>query len=403
MPVPNLDTPSTFRLARLRGEPFARELHKFLAYIEAIVESGTIGPQGPQGAAGATGAQGVAGPQGTTGAQGPIGATGAQGSVGATGAQGLEGAQGATGPAPWTFIGAYDNGASYNLGDAVAYQGGFYYRTGNPLNPGYPPTPGSISASWTPVADGGAQGPQGAQGDAGPQGAEGPQGFQGFQGDQGPQGPQGDVGPQGPQGFQGDAGAQGATGAQGVQGAVGAQGVTGATGAQGAVGAQGAIGYPVTAVYGAFSDSSDQPFVPGSVLVAKFNTTEIANGVSVVNDPVTSRPTRLTVASAGVYSFCVSPQILHTGGGAETMTFWARVNGTNLPNSASSLEMGNNNNRTLPFVELVLTLTAGQYVEWAFYASSGTNLSLEQFPAVAGPPAIPAIPSVIATVKLLGS
>lgn len=76
--------------------------------------------------------------------------------------QGATGATGATGPAPWTFIGAYDNGASYNLGDAVTYSGGFYYRTGNPLNPGYPPTPGSINASWTPVADRGEQGPAGS-------------------------------------------------------------------------------------------------------------------------------------------------------------------------------------------------------------------------------------------------
>jgi len=35
----------------------------------------------------------------------------------------------------------------------VTYSGGFYYRTGNPNNPGYPPAPGSINASWTPVAD----------------------------------------------------------------------------------------------------------------------------------------------------------------------------------------------------------------------------------------------------------
>jgi hypothetical protein len=76
--------------------------------------------------------------------------------------QGATGATGATGPAPWTFIGAYDNGADYNLGDAVTYLGGFYYRTGNPLNPGYPPTPGSINASWTPVADRGEQGPAGS-------------------------------------------------------------------------------------------------------------------------------------------------------------------------------------------------------------------------------------------------
>ena len=227
----------------------------------------------------------------------------------------------------------------------------------------------------------------------------------------GPQGPQGAVGAQGPQGVTGATGAQGVQGAVGAQGVVGAtgsqgsagpQGVTGAQGVQGATGAQGAIGYPVTAVYGAFSDSQDQPFVVGGELVAKFNTTEASNGVSVVNDPITLRPTRLTVVSTGVYACCISPQFYHTGGGTETITFWARVNGTDVPNSASSVEMGNNNNRNLPFVELILTLTAGQYVEWVFTASGGTSLNLEAFPLVVGPPAVPAIPSVIATVKLIG-
>jgi hypothetical protein len=98
------------------------------------------------------------------------------GSVGPQGPQGEQGIQGETGPAPWTFIGPYDNGVSYTLGDAVTYQGGFYYRTGNPLNPGYPPTPGSINASWTPVAD---RGEQGIQGEVGPQGIQGPQGVKG--------------------------------------------------------------------------------------------------------------------------------------------------------------------------------------------------------------------------------
>jgi len=76
------------------------------------------------------------------------------------------GSVGATGPLPWNFIGVYDNGANYNLNDAVTYAGGYYYRTGNPLNPGYPPTPGAINASWTPVADGGATGLTGATGPA---------------------------------------------------------------------------------------------------------------------------------------------------------------------------------------------------------------------------------------------
>jgi len=80
---------------------------------------------------------------------------------GADGADGLDGADGTT---PFTLIGAYDNGVSYNLGVAVYYNGGTYVRTGNPLNPGYPPEPGTINASWTPIAD---KGDAGAQGEPG--------------------------------------------------------------------------------------------------------------------------------------------------------------------------------------------------------------------------------------------
>lgn len=87
---------------------------------------------------------------------------------GPEGPEGPEGPQGIQGPPPWTLPATvYDNGFAYPLGAAVTYQGGYYYRTGNALNPGYPPTPGSIDASWTPVADGGAEGPQGDPGISG--------------------------------------------------------------------------------------------------------------------------------------------------------------------------------------------------------------------------------------------
>jgi hypothetical protein len=156
------------------------------------------------------------------------------------------------------------------------------------------------------------------------------------------------------------------------------------------------------AVYGQFSDTTDQPVSAGGIAIAKYNTTDAANGVSVVNDPITLRPTRLTVGSTGVYAFTVSPQVQHTGGGTVTIIFWPRIDGVDVPNSASSFEMGNNNNRTIPFFEFISPMTAGQYMEWVFYAS-GNNTSLEHFNAVVGPPAIPAIPSIIAGVKLIGS
>jgi plastocyanin len=153
----------------------------------------------------------------------------------------------------------------------------------------------------------------------------------------------------------------------------------------GTVGGSGVVGY------GQFSNSTDQALVAGTPTLVQFNTTDFSVGVTL------NALTQLTVAATGTYRFDISLQMLNSGGGGSTIIFWPRLNGTNIPNSASSIEMGNNNNRTLPYVMTFVTLTAGQYVEWVVEAS-GANTRIEHYPAVVGPPAIPAIPSVIATV-----
>ena len=153
-----------------------------------------------------------------------------------------------------------------------------------------------------------------------------------------------------------------------------------------------------TAVWGAFSSNVDQT-VSTTPTVVQFDTVEGSHGVTLVAG------SRLTVADSGVYGVDISPQLAHSGGGAEIVTFWLRVDGVDLPRSASSLEMGNNNNRTLPFLQLDLPLNAGQHVEWVFVSTSATNLTLEHFPAVVSPPAafsVPSIPSAIANVKRIG-
>lgn len=144
-----------------------------------------------------------------------------------------------------------------------------------------------------------------------------------------------------------------------------------------------------------FSDSTDQPLVANTPKVMTFNTVDYTSGgISLVAG------SQLTVALSGTYRFDISIQMLNTGGGSSTITIWPRINGVNVPNSASSIEMGNNNNRTLPYIPLLLTLTGGQYVEWVIMATGGST-SVEHFPAVVGPPAIPAIPSLIAGVYRL--
>ena len=155
------------------------------------------------------------------------------------------------------------------------------------------------------------------------------------------------------------------------------------------------------AVWAQFSDSTDQN-LSGTPLDLKFNTKDGGVvGVTVANDPVTGRASRLTVSAAGVYAFTISPQLQHFGGGgAELINFYAVTNGGTVPNSASYTDLANNNRATLPYLELLLPMAAGDWVQWWMAGSPGTSIRVNARPAA---PPIPAAPSVIAGVKLIGS
>jgi hypothetical protein len=67
----------------------------------------------------------------------------------ATAAQG-DLADSALQPVAVTYLGEYNGGASYGIGDVVLYDGLLYERIGNPLNPGYPP-PGTEWELFEPL------------------------------------------------------------------------------------------------------------------------------------------------------------------------------------------------------------------------------------------------------------
>jgi hypothetical protein len=145
------------------------------AVLAAKGDTGATGAQGPQGIQGLTGATGSTGPQGV---QGPAGDTGATGAAGATGPQGP----------PVNFIGPWDGGATYNVGDSVSYLGSSYISlvASNSAN-----EPDTSPTQWAVLAvkgDTGAQGIQGVQGPAGADGAAGAAGGTGAQGLMGPGG-----------------------------------------------------------------------------------------------------------------------------------------------------------------------------------------------------------------------
>ena len=151
------------------------------------------------------------------------------------------------------------------------------------------------------------------------------------------------------------------------------------------------------AVFGQFSHSTTENLVAGTTYVQDYTTTEDSNGVSVTNDGL-GNPTRLTVAAAGVYAFTISPQLVKGGGGQTNIAFWPSLMGTAIPRSGSIIDLPNNV-QTLPFIEIIVRMTAGQYVQWNF-RTPGNGVSLINIPAAAP---VPDAPSVIAGVKRIGS
>jgi hypothetical protein len=88
------------------------------------------------------------------------------GSAGQTGPAGPQGSQGPTGPAGedalWSFVGAYNNSATYSIGEVVTYNGSTWYRNATGTV-GQIPQTGSpvwqlVAASGSGVPAGGATG-----------------------------------------------------------------------------------------------------------------------------------------------------------------------------------------------------------------------------------------------------
>lgn len=196
----------------------------------------------------------------------------------------------------------------------------------------------------------------------------------------GPVGPVGPIGPPGPQGEKGNTGDQGPTG---DKGATGERGPTGAKGDTGAIGPQGLGGTQV--VWGSFISTSDQILS--------------STGKNLTYDTSTGFQTsysgsEITVNIAGSYSILFSAQLI--GGANEQVKLWLRLNGVDVPNSASTKAVKNGENVVMT-VEFIDTLTAGTKIE--IVGSSPSNTSSINYISASGP--APANPSLITTVKLI--
>ncbi len=138
-------------------------------------------------------------------------------------------------------------------------------------------------------------------------------------------------------------------------------------------------------------DDTDQ--VGGTAKAMSFNTIDGSDGVGLENN------TKITFSQAGVYDIQFSAQLYDTGGTSHDIFIWLKRSGSNEPATSTRLQMANNLDYLVAawnwFIEIDNT---EDYIEIWWYVNS-LNVSLEQIPAQAGPPAIPATPSIILTVN----
>jgi hypothetical protein len=143
--------------------------------------------------------------------------------------------------------------------------------------------------------------------------------------------------------------------------------------------------------YGTFFDTTDQTAAAiNTGYPITFNNTDLSAGVYL------GTPTsRIYVDRPGAYNFQFSLQISSTNGSTKNVYIWARINGTDVANSATRVTLKGANEEYVAAWNFVLKMNTADYFE-LMWATSNTNVQLLADPATAF---CPAIPSVIMTVS----
>lgn len=148
--------------------------------------------------------------------------------------------------------------------------------------------------------------------------------------------------------------------------------------------------------YGAFSSDVDQTGSITAGTAMTFSSTDITDGVTLASG------SRLTVPSTGKYNVQFSAQLKNVENAQYDATIWFRVNGTDVPASATQITVparksANVYGYAVAAWNIFLAMNANDYVEIIWLPQIAT-MTIENLPASLSP-AYPAIPSVIATVN----
>ncbi len=151
--------------------------------------------------------------------------------------------------------------------------------------------------------------------------------------------------------------------------------------------------------FGQFYDTTTQSGSRNVPYAMKLNTTDISEGVSITNNG-SGLPTRITVANTGYYNLQFSSQLYNTNNSNLLFTIWFRVNGTDISNSATNVEVVKSpgvNGQVVAAWNYLTYLTSSQYVEIMWSYNDGANTGQILYLPSGSLVPFPATPSVIAT------
>ena len=161
-----------------------------------------------------------------------------------------------------------------------------------------------------------------------------------------------------------------------------------------------AIGNSATAVpflslagraYISANSTTDQTGSVSAATAVRLENTTFSSGISIANDG-SGNPTRITFAVAGTYALAPSIQFKNTDTNDHDATFWFRLNGTNIANSASVVNIPKAADGGAMFAQIVIyeQVTAAQYIE-IMWLPENVAVTLDFIAAGAIAPAIPSV------------
>jgi hypothetical protein len=145
----------------------------------------------------------------------------------------------------------------------------------------------------------------------------------------------------------------------------------------------------VSRSYGSWSDSTDQTGSTTAGAVITFDTQDIADSITLVDN------SKFTVPNTGIYDLQFSAQLKNTDNAQHEATIWFKINGSDLANSATIVTIPARKSASIfgygvAAWNLFFSLNSSDYVE-IYWLKSNAAVTLESLPATALHPAIPSI------------